>query len=311
MPDEDPNRPPGDFGKNLGDQIHREVHDRMYSRMEERRQRWEAKMERRRLRFQGAGMSGFHLHGASGGLVVGLILAAVGVVLLLQNLNILPDQDLWEFWPVIFIVAGITRAVSSYSLTGRALGGIVALGGVLFLLSNLNFIHRDMWTFFWPVVLMLAGAFMLMRGMERNHYLDQKRAGSTPGSSPNQGTGPFGTPPNASPIHRVHEFAIFGGANRRVDSQEFEGGDAVAMFGGVQIDLRKAETKLPEVNIDVTAAFGGVEIKVPETWAVNMRVTSIFGGYDDKTHVPPPGPKPPTVLVVTGAVIFGGLSVKN
>jgi hypothetical protein len=83
------------------------------------------------------------------------------------------------------------------------------------------------------------------------------------------------------------------------------------LFGGVQLDLRKAGTKLPEVFLDITAAFGGVEIKVPETWAVSMRVTSIFGGYDDKTHAPAPGATPAPVLVVTGATIFGGLGVKN
>jgi hypothetical protein len=112
-------------------------------------------------------------------------------------------------------------------------------------------------------------------------------------------------------MNMVHEFAVFGGGHRRIDSQEFEGGDAVALFGGVQLDLRQADTKLPELNIDITAAFGGVEIRVPETWAVSMRVTSIFGGYDDKTHAPPPGAAKPPTLVITGAVIFGGLAVKN
>jgi predicted membrane protein len=324
MPDEDPKKPPVDY-RSLGDQIHRDVHDRMRAKIEDRRQRWEDKMQRRRAGgYHGGWPFGFHGGGLSGGLLVGLILTGIGVVLLLQGFDIIPDRDLWEFWPVIFIIAGISRAASAYSVTGRMWGGLIALGGILFLLSNLNIIHRDMWQFFWPVILIVAGAAMLIRGMERNHDMDRWRSGGgTPGGiSGGMAGGPGGPNPggaSAGPTgridpqwaNRVHEFAIFGGANRRIDSQEFEGGDAVAMFGGVQLDLRKADTKLKEVNIDVTAAFGGIEIKVPETWAVSMRVTSIFGGYDDKTHAPPPGPEKPPVLVITGATIFGGLGVKN
>ena len=320
----DPNRPPNerkDEWSDLGRRIQENVHDEIKARVSDRQSRWQERMARREARRarRGMGGGGLGIHGASGGLVVGLILAGIGGVLLLQNLEIIPDRDLWDFWPVIFIVAGISRGVSAYSLTGRIWGGIVALAGVLFLAGTLGFIHRNMLTLFWPAVLILAGGVMLVRALERNQMLDQKRAGgnvgtaaAAGGATTNDWTG-NGRSSNAgsnSP-NVVHEFAIFGGGNRRIDSQDFQGGSAVALFGGVQLDLRKAAMTTPEINIDVTAAFGGVEIKVPETWAVSMRVTSVFGGYDDKTHVPPMGTVKPPVLVVTGAVIFGGLSVKN
>jgi hypothetical protein len=309
MPENDPKRPPDGFD-DLGRRIHENVVGEINARLNERQTRWQARMERRQQRWARRGGGGIGGHGASGGLVVGLILAGIGAVLLLQNLNIIPDRDLWDFWPAILIVAGVSRAASAYSITGRVWGGVVALAGILFLAANLGYIHRDLWMLFWPVVLMIAGGAMLVRALERNHYLDTWRSG---GAGANAGAS--GAPPNAPPasgsMNKVNEFAIFGGGNRRIDSQQFEGGSAVALFGGVQLDLRKADMKLPEVNVDVTAAFGGVEIKVPETWAVSMRVTSIFGGYDDKTHAPPAGASKPPLLVVTGAVIFGGLAVKN
>jgi Domain of unknown function (DUF5668)/Cell wall-active antibiotics response 4TMS YvqF len=332
MADNDPKRPPGsssdspsgNYAENLGERIRDRVHEQIDARMKYRQERWQAKMDRRRARWAARG-PGLGLQGASGGLVVGLILAGIGAVLLLQNFGVFPERDLWDFWPVVLIIAGAARGATAFSTTGRMWGGLVALAGLLFLAANLGYIHRNLWDFFWPVMLMIAGGVMLMRGLERNHYLDRWRSGggtagagpggTTPGSGPtgwqtNSGMG-SGPGPGPSAMNMVHEFAIFGGGNRRIDSQEFEGGDAIALFGGVQLDLRKAETKLDELNIDVTAAFGGVEIKVPETWAVSMRVTSIFGGYDDKTHAPPPGAAKTPLLVVTGAVIFGGLAVKN
>lgn len=327
MGDNDPNRPPNerkDDWTDLGRRIQENVHDEIKARMSDRQTRWQERMARRearRARRSGGG-GGLGISGASGGLVVGLILAGIGAILLLQNLELIPDRDLWDFWPVIFIVAGISRAASAYNMTGRVWGGIVAAAGALFLLANLGFIHRDLWRMFWPGVLMVAGGAMLVRALERNQMLDQRRAGGSAasaaaGATANDwsGNGPSGSGQSSNPSgvspNVVHEFAIFGGGNRRIDSQEFQGGSAVALFGGVQLDLRKADMKTPEINIDVTAAFGGVEIKVPETWVVSMRVTSVFGGYDDKTHVPPMGTVKPPVLVVTGAVIFGGLSVKN
>jgi len=316
MADSDPKeqpRPkdqPGDFARNLGDRIRRDVHDEISSKWDERRARREARMEQKRQRWSRGGGGG--IIRSSGGLFIGLILAGVGLALLLQNLGIIPDQDVVGLViGLVLLAAGVSRAVSSYSLTARMLGGAIALGGIVVLLASMGYIHRDIWTLFWPVVLIGIGAVMLVRGLERNHHLDQWFGGNRVGLGAGGAAGSAtGATPGPS-IHRVHEFGIFGGGHRRVDSKEFEGGDIVALFGGVQLDLREAETKLEQVVIDVTAAFGGAEIRVPENWAVSMRVTSIFGGYDDKTHVPPPGAVKPPVLVVTGAVIFGGLAVKN
>jgi predicted membrane protein len=321
MADNDPKKPPDgpsdNYAEHLGQRIRQNVHDQIDARMRYRQERWQARMDRRRERWARRGMGGVGIHGASGGLIIGLILAGIGAVLLLQNFGIFANQDLWDFWPVILVVAGIARASTAFSVTGRMWGGLVALAGLLFLAANFGFIHHNLWEFFWPVILIVAGGVMLVRGLERNHYLDQWRSGGAagmPGASPGTTPGtPGSSPGTVDPrsMNMVHEFAIFGGGHRRIDSQEFEGGDIVALFGGVQLDLRQAETKLSELNIDVTAAFGGVEIRVPETWAVSMRVTSIFGGYDDKTHLPPPGAAKPPTLVITGAVIFGGLGVKN
>ena len=68
---DDPREQPGEFAKNLGDRIKRDVHDQINARMDEKRARWEAKMERRRQRWSGRGMGGVGLHGASGGLFIG------------------------------------------------------------------------------------------------------------------------------------------------------------------------------------------------------------------------------------------------
>ena len=58
----------------------------------------------------------YHGHG---GLVGGVILASIGVLLLLQNLNIPGFEDLERYWPVILIVVGVAQAARSIGMGGK------------------------------------------------------------------------------------------------------------------------------------------------------------------------------------------------
>jgi hypothetical protein len=62
--------------------------------------------------------------------------------------------------------------------------------------------------------------------------------------------------------------------------------------------------------MEANALFGGVDIRVPDSWGVSIRGVGIFGGFDDLSRARDPQPGKPT-LVVTGTAMFGGVSVKN
>jgi hypothetical protein len=69
-----------------------------------------------------------------------------------------------------------------------------------------------------------------------------------------------------------------------------------------------------EAVLEIICVFGGVELRVPETWAVHSRSLPVFGGFEDKTRQTrvdaSAGAKRKT-LIVTGVVIFGGLEISN
>src|SRR5579859_651203 len=52
-------------------------------------------------------------HSGSGGVVVGTIIVAVGVILLLDNMGVVRAGDLWQYWPVALIAVGLSRVVES------------------------------------------------------------------------------------------------------------------------------------------------------------------------------------------------------
>lgn len=108
---------------------------------------------------------------------------------------------------------------------------------------------------------------------------------------------------------RFRLVAIFDGAQFRSSADAFETGTVVAMFGGAQVDLRRAGPGSVEAVLDVTAAFGGVEIVVPDTWAVTQRGPTIAGGVDVRVPEATTLPADATRLTIHTRVVFGGVSV--
>lgn len=103
--------------------------------------------------------------------------------------------------------------------------------------------------------------------------------------------------------------SIFGGDSQRVGSEEFRGGDVVAIFGGPTVDLREAAVADPPAVLEIVAIFGGAELRVPEDWTVKTETVSVFGGVEDNRHHPGSAETPD--LVVTGISIFGGVEIHD
>ncbi|WP_369183234.1 DUF1707 domain-containing protein [Streptomyces sp. Y1] len=102
--------------------------------------------------------------------------------------------------------------------------------------------------------------------------------------------------------------AIFGGASRKGRWRVGSHLRAFAAFGGVEIDLTDAVFESPEVEIEVTALFGGVDIRVPENVSLHGGGVGIFGGFDvkEQTAADPYAP----VVRVKGVAVFGGCEAK-
>jgi hypothetical protein len=102
--------------------------------------------------------------------------------------------------------------------------------------------------------------------------------------------------------------AVFGGAERKGRFRAGRSLKAVAVFGGVEIDLTEATFDAPELVIHCTAVFGGVEIRVPDHVTLRGGGAGIFGGFEvrHQESTEPHGP----VVTVKGAAVFGGVEAK-
>ena len=104
--------------------------------------------------------------------------------------------------------------------------------------------------------------------------------------------------------------AIFTNVQKRVLSKNFKGGKAFALFGGMEIDLSQADLGDKPV-LDVEVSFSGLKLILPPHWDVQLDVTNMFAGVEDKRVYPQTTADPSKVLKIKGTVIFGGLDIKS
>jgi len=110
----------------------------------------------------------------------------------------------------------------------------------------------------------------------------------------------------------LDEVSVFGGGDRVVTSQNFQGGRLVSVFGGSKINLMSAQLAEGQHVLDTLSVFGGTTLIVPAGWSVKVEVTSIFGGFSDKRErMPNLVYDQNRVLLIKGLAIFGGGDVKS
>lgn len=215
------------------------------------------------------------------GLVIGLFVIGLGLVLFLEQLGH-DTGSILRWWPVVLIVLG---AVKVTERPGRGFGVVLLGVGTALLLDSLDLIEISDWWFLWPLAVIAVGALLVWRAL---------RAPSAPVAR----GGSDGT---------FHALAVLSGIERRIVSRDFEGGEATAVLGACEIDLRRAEMAGEQAVIEVFALLGGIELFIPEGWEVEIRGTPLLGGFEDRSR-PAPGTGAPR-LIVQGVVILAGVEV--
>lgn len=213
---------------------------------------------------------------------IGIGIVIFGIALLVSNLGVYDFGPLLSnWWPLVIIALGIVMFLNDTRHYLWSL--IVTFFGVLLLLRELNIIEVNPWQLLWPAVVILLGVSLLMKR-------------------------PHGTGKAKTVVGRDDVTAILGGSDRRVASDDYEGGKVTAILGGVKLDLRKAKiTK--EATVEVFTFWGGVELVVPRNVIVKNQTSAILGGVEDKTDQDEVKKAP--VLYVVGDVVMGGVEIKN
>lgn len=247
-------------------------------------------------------------HSGGGRVMGGLIILAVGVVLLLNQLGtvIFPH---WLFtWPMIVIVFGFyIGARHNFSTVGWII--YILVGGAF--LTQEFYPNLNISDYVWPGVIIAIGLMMIVRPKRRNWDWGDKqywKANKHQWKNYYKYGHQAPTPGAYSADDYIDSVSVFGGVHKVIVSKDFKGGDVVNIFGGAEINLSQADIK-GTVVLDVVQMFGGCKIIIPADWEVKSKMVNIFGGLEDKRNPATTKHNPDKVLVIDGTSIFAGIDI--
>lgn len=224
-------------------------------------------------------------HRSGGQALAGLVLLLLGAALFAQNLDLLNLRQYARYWSVLPLGLGLIKLVAGGSRGDKVFGVILTLFGGSQLATTLGYWSPsppDVVAF----VLIGVGGYFIFRGL-----FGRPEAEVAPDSN-----------------EWISAVAIMAGFERTNNCQNFRGGDLTAIMGGCEIDLRQASLRKP-ASIDLFVMWGGIEVRVPEDWSIELRGTPLMAGFVDKTR--PPALPSEKRLVIRGVALMGGVEIKN
>jgi predicted membrane protein len=224
----------------------------------------------------------------------GIIIILIGLILLGSNWGFITPgwRHIFFSWQMLLIAIGVISLSSRESWVPGVI--LVTIGG-FFLLPRLFFLPEHFSHLFWPVILIAFGLLIIFRKIpQMQHWRKQRK-----------------DPERVSREGYIYEEVVFGDSKQRVTSQEFHGGRVSCVFGNAEINLMQAKLAEGTQVLDLNVVFGGITVIVPSDWKLEMKMSSVLGGFADKRTMIKEHPDPTRTLIVKGGAVFGGGEIKS
>lgn len=219
--------------------------------------------------------------------VVGIFIAAVGVLLGGQALGFWPDYkfSMAGWWTVFLILPGI---LSIFGSGPHMFSSLITGLGILFLLDEQNVLQNDLgYKLAIPYALVVVGLSIVFKKREPREFREAN-------SGVYAGT------------RDENYYAIFGTNTPQLNNADFRGANAYAIFGSIGLKLQNAPIS-HDCVINTYSIFGSVDITLPKDVRLLVRSVPIFGGVENR-FVSQADKSAPAVLVRSVSV-FGGVNI--
>lgn len=156
-------------------------------------------------------------------------------------------------------------------LNGRASWGVILIViGVVFIMDSAGMLNvGELVTMFWPVILVLWGAWLIMRKKP-----DARE--EVPGSGPLADIG-IGRRSEETSDGHVNFSNLFGDIRSRIISRSFTGGKLSTVFGDVEADLSAATFAAGEQGLKLDTVFGRTRVLLPHDIAYSVTGDAVMG----------------------------------
>ncbi|KYP16556.1 DUF5668 domain-containing protein [Flavihumibacter sp. CACIAM 22H1] len=226
--------------------------------------------------------------------IFGILLVVIGGLLFASKAGVFIPT--WIFsWPMILIAVGLAIGIS-HKFRGTGWLWPLAIGA--FFLADKAFPQFFPREFFWPVMLVLGGLFLIFRP----RHWDNNRAAAVASAILEED-------PAASTVNeKLNESSVFGSIRKNILTKNFGGGEVSTVFGSAEINLSQADFDLPP-KLELNAVFGSIRLIIPSHWQLKMENNSVLGSVEDQR------PKhtifSDKILYVEANAVFGGIEISN
>lgn len=225
-------------------------------------------------------------------IIWGIAIVALGIIFGGNALGLFSLNIFFDGWWTLFIIIPSIISLFTDKEKLSSLGFLAA--GVILLLAAQNVFSYDVaWKAILAVVLILIGISIIIKNIFHNK--NDKEVAKKIEDLKNDKV-------------MDSQMAIFSGNDRVYNDEVFSGSNLVAVFGGVDLDLRNAKfTK--DTIIKAFCLFGGIDIKVPADVQVKIKSGFIFGGISDERKSNSNKSKHTIYLDAAGG--FGGINLTD
>jgi len=247
---------------------------------------------------------GFH-----NGITFALLVVGVGFLLLCLSGGVFPIA--WKYffisWPMLLFVLGCSALCRIHYGSGIILTAI----GIFFLAPRFSGIFPgtaldgQFLSTWWPVFIIFGGFLIFFSILLKPKKLFRVHC-HTKGSWEDNHV----TTQSENNDGKINYKFVFSGTEQVILDPVFKGGNIETVFGGMELDLRRTSLSEGETFLYVKSVFGGVEIKAPEDWHIEIRSDSFFGGVTDDR------PKSQHIdyakkMIIVANATFGGMVIKS
>ena len=225
-------------------------------------------------------------------IIWGVAIIALGVIFAGKAIGWFDFDIFFKGWWTLFII--VPSVISLFTEKDKLASlGFISAGIILLLAAQEVITYDTAWKIILAVILILIGLGLILKTIfhsNNDKEVEEKVKDLEDGKTMDS------------------QMAIFSGSERVYKDETFTGSHLVAVFGGVDLDLRHAKFTKDTV-IKAFALFGGVDIKVPDDVQVKIRSGFIFGGVSDDRKGDTTKGKHTIYLDAGGG--FGGITISD
>lgn len=208
--------------------------------------------------------------------VLGLILVAIGSILVLNKLEIISINLFFKGWWTLFIIVpSFVSLFDNNDKTGSIIGILI---GVMLLLGSQKIIDfAIIWELLLPVLLVVFGLSLIFKKkVNPKKIIDKEKSDYN---------------------------ALFSSQKIVIDNDIIKNYNFNCAFGGIECHIKKMSS---DIYIESNSLFGGTKLRVPSNTNVIVKPTSIFGGVDNKVIN---NQDYKYTVYINSACLFGGLTI--